>query len=170
MFGAVYGGVELLDETAVHPESYTLAKNLLHSFDMDTNELRNISEFRTLLQERSAGKDVHMLAEELGADHYTVQDIIQFMMQKGIDPRTSLPEPKLNRPVLALEDVEVGLALDGKVINIAPGIGAFVDVGLKVRGLIPQNDVGDIKMGQELAVTVVSVDKARQRVGLSVKS
>lgn len=159
------------DNTGIHPESYSIAENLLAKLDLQIKDI-NDEKFKETLQ--NANKK--MLAEELNADIYTIEDIIKELLNPGLDPRDELEAPMLKSDVLHIEDLRIGMELQGTVRNVA-SFGAFVDIGLHDDGLIHiskmsksfvknPNDI--VNVGDIIKCYVDHIDKEKEKVGLSL--
>ena len=152
-----------LDSTAVHPESYDIAKKILAEVDKDISKLDNI--------------DKEKLAEKIGAGLPTVIDIIEEIKKPGRDPRDEMPKPILKSDVLKIEDLKEGMILKGTVRNVVD-FGAFVDIGIKGDGLVHISQISDkyiknplevIAVGDIVNVKVIGVDLDKKKVSLSIK-
>ena len=164
-------GVNPLDKTGIHPESYDLTNKLLDKLNLDIKDL-NTKEFKEELKKQVPVK----LAEELNSDIYTVQDIIKELLNPGLDPRDTLEAPILKSDVLHIEDLRVGMELQGTVRNVA-SFGAFVDIGLHDDGLVHiskmsnsfvknPNDI--VNVGDIVTVYVSDIDLVKEKVQLSL--
>lgn len=118
-----------LDATGIHPESYAITNQLLDQLGM-TIEMLGTTELR----ERLERVDLHELATHLGTDYYTLEDIAKSLSKPNRDPRDEIPAPILKSDILQLEDLKVGMELQGTVRNVVD-FGAFIDIGLKNDGL-----------------------------------
>lgn len=123
-------GNNILDETAIHPESYELTINLLNKLecnlqDVGTNKL--VNKLDTI--------DINKLAQELNTDIYTLEDVIASLKKPNRDPRDEMPQPLLKSDVLDIKDLTVGMKLQGTVRNVVD-FGAFIDIGLHEDGLV----------------------------------
>lgn len=156
-FLRIPNGDDPLDNTAVHPESYKIAKKLVGK---DLDDI-----------------DVESLAESLEVGVPTLRDIIEELKRPGRDPREDMPKPILRADVLSIEDLEEGMVLKGTVRNVVD-FGCFVDIGIKSDGLVHISEMSDqyIKHPSELVqvadiikVKIINVDKKREKVGLSMK-
>ncbi len=168
-------GKNILDNTAVHPESYDKAEKLLGLFgytDKDVKE-RRIGDLPAKVKALGEQK----CADYCGLDLLTMQDIIAELIKPGRDIRDTLPPVKLRRDIMGIEDLEVGMILDGVVRNVID-FGAFVDIGVHQDGLVHVSEISDryishpsqaLKVGQSVKVMVISLDKAKKRIGLSIK-
>lgn len=119
----------MLDRTAIHPESYEITNQLLQKLgfsleQIGTEELINALET----------VDISSLAEQLKIDRYTIQDIIENLKKPNRDPRDNMPAPILKSDILHIEDLKVGMKLQGTVRNVVD-FGVFIDIGLKNDGL-----------------------------------
>ena len=160
-----------LDRTGIHPESYNIANELLSKLNLNINDIDKDS-FKETLQKQSASK----LASELNTDIYTLEDIIKELLNPGLDPRDELEAPILKSDVLHIEDLKMGMELQGTVRNVA-SFGAFVDIGLHDDGLVHiskmsksfvknPNDI--VHVGDIVTCYVDNIDLEKQKVGLSL--
>jgi protein Tex len=155
-----------LDNTGIHPESYAVVERLVAPF----NELSKVPVDRLR-------KDVPKLAQQLAVGEPTLQDILDALARPGRDPREDLDAPILRTDVLSMEDLKEGMMLKGTVRNVV-AFGAFVDIGVKQDGLVHVSAMADrfirdphevVSVGDVVDVRVVSVDKERGRIALSMK-
>ena len=121
-------GVNVLDRTAIHPESYDKTLKLLELLKLDINDI-GTEEFNQKLD-----IDIDEYASILETDKYTLEDIIKSLKKPNRDPRDDMPKPILKRDVLDLKDLKLGMKLQGTVRNVTP-FGAFIDIGLHNDGL-----------------------------------
>jgi uncharacterized protein len=166
-----------LDRTAIHPESYAAARKLVARFDGDGVPLPEVAaRIRSAIRARETS--MADLAAELGVGEPTLADIVEYMARPGRDPRDELPPPMLRADVLKLEDLQPGMVLKGTVRNVVD-FGAFVDIGVKQDGLVHVSELADrfvknpldvVQVGDLVDVRVLSVDLARGRVALSMRS
>jgi uncharacterized protein len=167
-------GVNPLENTPVHPESYQLAEDILKKIGHTSGDLRDhLSEVR----KRLALLEPKELADEFGAGVPTVRDILDALQRPGRDPREDLPRPLLRRDVTHMEDLSEGMVLEGTVRNVVD-FGAFVDIGVKHDGLVHISQLCDkfikhpmeaVAVGDIVKVRVIGIDKARERVSLSMR-
>ena len=117
------------------------------------------------------------MAELLEVGEPTLADILDGLARPGRDPRDELPPPVLRQDVLKMEDLTVGMRMQGTVRNVVD-FGAFVDIGVKQDGLVHVSKMADryvrnpfevVGVGDVVNVTVISVDLERGRIGLSMK-
>ena len=164
-----------LDNTGVHPESYTAAKELLKHFGYTLNDVKNkkIGE----LENQINGTAKEMLAEKIGVGVPTLNDIVKELIKPGRDPRDELPPPLLRTDVLSMEDLKVGMTLKGTVRNVID-FGAFVDIGVHQDGLVHISHICDkfvrhpgevLSVGDIVNVKVIGVDLNKKRISLSMK-
>ena len=160
-----------LDNTGIHPESYALTKELLSKLQLDIKDI-NKDEFKETLKKQNATK----LASELNSDIYTIEDILKELGNPGLDPRDELEAPLLKSDVLHIEDLKIGMELQGTVRNVA-SFGAFIDIGLHDDGLVHiskmsksfvknPNDV--VHVGDIVTCYVSDIDLTKQKVQLSL--
>lgn len=161
-FLRIPGSEETLDNTAVHPESYDLARRIL-------------AETRGEMEGPRAEPET--LAASLSAGLPTVRDILDALRKPGRDPRDDLSGPLLRSDVLKLEDLRPGMELRGTVRNVVD-FGAFVDLGVKEDGLVhvsqlAQRFVKDptevVSVGDVVTVRVLEIDLQRKRISLTMR-
>jgi len=173
-FLKIKDGNEPLDNTQIHPESYSATKELLKRF-----EIRDVAQGGSLLKLKikQSHIDLEDLAEDIGVGELTLSDILENIEKPGRDPRDEMEKPILKSDVLKLEDLREGLWLKGTVRNVVD-FGAFVDIGLKNDGLVHISELANqfvknptdvVSVGDVVDVRVLSIDTGKQRVGLSMK-
>lgn len=176
-FLRITGGDELLDATAIHPESYAIVRRLLSLTQASDSVLVQAEHRLSWLQEVRA-KDEANLCTALQVGAPTLRDILQALLRPGRDPREEAPAPVLRTDILRLEDLTVGMELTGTVRSVVD-FGAFVDVGLKHDGLIHISQLSDrfvrhpldaVAVGDVVQVRVTTIDANRQRLGLALCS
>ena len=170
-FLRIKDGLNPLDNTGIHPESYLLTNNILQELNLNIKNI-NTDDFKEALKKA----DAKILAAKLNADIYTVTDILQELQNPGLDIRENLDAPILKSDILTIDDLKIGMQLDGTVRNVT-SFGAFVDIGLHDDGLVhiskmSKNFVSDpkeiVKVGQIVKVYVCDINKEKQKVGLSL--
>ncbi len=170
-FLRIKDGLNPLDNTGIHPESYLLTNNILQELNLNIKNI-NTDGFKETLKKA----DAKILASKLNADIYTVTDILQELQNPGLDIRENLDAPILKSDILTIDDLKVGMQLDGTIRNVT-SFGAFVDIGLHDDGLVhiskmSKNFVSDpkqiVKVGQIVKVYVCDINKEKQKVGLSL--
>ena len=164
-------GINPLDKTGIHPESYEIANNLLELLSLDIKNI-NTNDFKEILKRQN----IEDLANKLKSDVYTIKDIIRELLSPGLDPRDELVSPILKNNVLNIEDLKIGMELEGTVRNVA-SFGAFVDIGLHDDGLIhiskmsktfvkDPNDI--VHVGQIVKCYVDDISIEKKKVSLSL--
>jgi uncharacterized protein len=198
-FLKIANGVEPLDNTFIHPESYEATRTLLAMLPAADDEksskpAERIAQFRQLVKlQQSLGRSNHNnkasaqgdgeeafwedIARKVGVGLPTLQDILENLEKPGLDPRDALPAPILRHDVLKMEDLQPGMLLQGTVRNVVD-FGAFVDIGVKQDGLVHVSELADrfvkdpltvVAVGQVVQVRVLKVDTQRGRVQLSMR-
>ena len=125
----IEGGENPLDRTGIHPESYTVAEKILELLNMTTEDIGS----NKLIEE--LGKiNEQELEDTLKVDKYTLEDVIKALKLPSRDPRDDFEKPLLKSDILKLEDLKVGMKLQGTVRNVVD-FGVFIDIGLKNDGL-----------------------------------
>lgn len=171
-FMRIREGKEPLDYTSVHPESYSSAKKLLKKYGFSTKDILGGNIYLT-----DEIKDVKEVAEEIGTDPITLRDMIKELEKPGRDPREEMPKPVLKSDVLDFDDLKEGMELKGTVRNVID-FGAFVDIGVHQDGLVHISEMSNkfikhpldvVSVGDVVDVRVLSVDKERKRIQLSMK-
>ena len=175
-FLRIHEGETPLDGTAIHPESYELARSILAELGADEDDLRDRAKLPALAL-KTAQMSAAPLAKKLGAGVPTVTDILKAIARPGRDPREDLPAPLTRQNIVKLSDLAVGTVLKGTVRNITD-FGAFIDIGLKQAGLLHISEMSHrrvrhpldvLSVGDSLDVMIISIDEARGRIGLSLK-
>ena len=165
----------VLDNTAVHPESYEAAKALLA---LSGHTLADVKEGRIFdLPERIKSYGEGKAAAEIGVGVPTLRDIVSELLKPGRDVRDELPKPILRTDVLEMKDLTPGMVLTGTVRNVID-FGAFVDIGVHQDGLVHISQVADkfikhpsevVSVGDVVKVVVLEVDEKKKRISLSMK-
>ena len=164
-----------LDNTGVHPESYTAAKQLLELCGYELSDISNgnISE----LPQKAENIGLENISEKIGAGVPTIQDIIKEITKPGRDPRDELPPPLLRTDVLDIKDLKEGMELKGTVRNVID-FGAFVDIGVHQDGLVHISQISKkrikhpsdvLKVGDVVNVRILNVDVEKNRIYLTMK-
>lgn len=167
-FLRIRGGVNPLDASAIHPESYPVATAVL--------EVAGVSadapfEDRQSAIDRLCKQPVEELAEEIGCGVPTLSDILEQLVRPGRDPREDAPAPILRSDVLKMEDLSVGMKLKGTVRNVVD-FGIFVDIGVKQDGLLHRTQLkpgAALQVGDIIEVTILKVEPERGRISLGMK-
>lgn len=166
---------QVLDNTAVHPESYEAAEKLLAlcGYTLKDVAAGNISELPRRLEAYGPEK----AAEECGVGVPTLMDIVSELLKPGRDPRDELPPVLLRKDVLEIKDLKPGMELTGTVRNVID-FGVFVDIGVHQDGLVHISQVCDkfirhpsevVAVGDIVKVVVLDVDEKKHRISLSMK-
>ena len=170
-FLRIPGAKNILDTTAIHPESYVSAKEILAIAGVDLKALG--SEEAT---EKIKALELQQLQNELEIGKETIKDIIQALLQPGRDMRDEMPAPLLRQDVLTMEDLKPGMELQGTVRNVID-FGAFVDIGVKQDGLVHISKLSKkfvkhptdvVSVGDVVTVWVESVDVKKGRISLTM--
>ena len=128
-FLRILDGDNALDKTAIHPESYDVAENLLRDLGFTISDIGSPE-----LIDRLNKIDVASYQAKLGTDQYTLEDVILSLKKPNLDPRDEMPQPLLRSDILDIKDLTVGMKLQGTVRNVVD-FGAFIDIGLHNDGL-----------------------------------
>ncbi len=170
-FMRINGGSEPLDATAVHPESYAAAEQLLKELGCTKNDIGKLN-----LLSRKAG-NAKLLAQKLGIGEITLRDLLSELEKPARDPRDEMPKPILRTDVLEMKDLKEGMILRGTVRNVID-FGVFVDIGVHQDGLVHISQLSKTKfvkhplevvsVGDVVDVKVLSVDPQRKRISLSM--
>lgn len=174
-FLRIADGKDILDSTAVHPESYAAAKQLL---ELCGYTLSDLAEGKlSSLKEKAEEIGLGVLAEKTGTGIPTIKDIIDELLKPGRDPRDELPPPILRTDIMTLEDLKPDMILIGTVRNVID-FGAFVDIGVHEDGLVHISRLSSrfirhpsevVKVGDIVKVKVLEVDIKKKRISLSMK-
>ena len=128
-FLRIVDGDNVLDRTAIHPESYEIALKLLKKINFELNDVGS----KELIEELDK-LDVNDLSKELDTDVYTLEDVIASLKKPNLDPRDEMPQPILKSDILDIKDLSIGMKLQGTVRNVVD-FGVFIDIGLHNDGL-----------------------------------
>lgn len=165
----------VLDNTAVHPESYDAAKALLELMGYTLADVR--AEKLADLPQRLKAYGETKAAEAVGVGIPTLQDITSELLKPGRDVREELPQPILRTDVMEMKDLKPGMVLSGTVRNVID-FGAFVDIGVHQDGLVHISQISNkfikhpsevLSVGDVVKVVVLDVDEKKKRIGLSIK-
>ena len=175
-FIRIPGGNNPLEITAVHPESYEIAENLLEQIGYDKKDLLDKDQLKEIKAKLATVK-IPETASKLNVGEMTLKDIIEELSKPGRDPRDEMPKQVLRADVLKFEDLKEGMVLTGTVRNVTD-FGAFVDIGVKHDGLVHisqlsnsfvKNPSNVVSVGDIVKVKVIGIDEERQKVQLSMK-
>ena len=170
-FLRIIDGDNILDVTSVHPESYNIALNLLKELNCTTKDI-GTSKLIDLLD----NIDINTYKDKLNTDIYTLEDIISSLKKPNRDPRDDMPKPILKSDVLDINDLQIGMKLQGTVRNVID-FGAFVDIGLHNDGLIHISKMTNnyikhpseiLNVGDIIDCYVIDINKEKEKVSLSL--
>lgn len=166
-FLRVRNGENWLDNSAIHPESYTLAKKIMVKAGIDLNGTMGLDERESRLHPLTL--KTAELAADLEAGVPTLTDIMEQLVRPGRDPRADAPRPILRSDVMSMADLKTGMQLKGTVQNVVD-FGCFIDIGVKQSGLLHRSKIkGDWpSVGDVIEVSIISIDAERGRIGLTV--
>ena len=166
---------QVLDNTAVHPESYAAAEKLLSLCGYTLADVK--AGALTELPQRVKAYGTQRAAEACGVGEPTLNDIVAELMKPGRDPRSELPPVLLRKDVLEIKDLKPGMVLTGTVRNVID-FGVFVDIGVHQDGLVHVSQISDkfirhpsevLAVGDIVKVVVLDVDEKKKRISLSIK-
>ncbi len=174
-FLRITDGDNVLDNTAVHPESYDAVETLLKHFNFTSEDVKNgnISSLKDMIKKEGEEKVASLC--HVGVP--TLTDIVEELLRPGRDIRESMPKPVLRSDLLSLEDLKEGMVLTGTVRNVID-FGAFVDIGVHQDGLVHISQICDryikhpsevLKVGDIVQVKVLGVDVEKKRISLTMK-
>ncbi|RJX24596.1 MAG: RNA-binding transcriptional accessory protein [Acholeplasma sp.] len=170
-FLRIQDGDEALDMTSVHPESYGIAKEIMRRYHI-TGEMFG----KEIVKEAVSSLDRKKIQEELHVDKYTLDDILDAFIAPLRDPRDQYAQPLLRNDILKIDDLSVGMELEGTVRNVVD-FGAFIDIGLKEDGLLHISKISKsyikhpkdvLNVGDIVKVYVLNIDLVKGKVGLTM--
>ena len=175
-FLRITDGNNILDNTAVHPESYDAVKKLLNIFGLTEEHIKRgeLASLPALIDEKGENK----VAELIGVGVPTLQDIVKELLKPGRDIREDMPLPELRSDILSMEDLKPDMVLDGVVRNVID-FGAFVDIGVHQDGLVHISQISNsfishpsdvLKVGEKVKVKILAVDLTKKRISLTMKN
>lgn len=171
-FLRIAGAQNPLDNTSVHPESYKLTEEIIKLLGFGLKDCTGAE-----LQHAAANADAEQIAKALDAGLPTVTDILAALARPGRDPREDTPPPLTRKHVAKLSDLAIGSIVKGRVQNVVD-FGAFIDIGLKTSGFAHRSELSDkrfrhpldvVAVGDIVEAEIISIDEARNRIGLSLK-
>ena len=166
---------QVLDNTAVHPESYAAAEKLLELCGYTLADVKDGKLTQLPLRLKAYGAE--KAAAECGVGEPTLNDIVSELLKPGRDPREELPPVLLRKDVLAIKDLRPGMVLTGTVRNVID-FGVFVDIGVHQDGLVHVSQISDkfirhpsevLAVGDIVKVVVLDADEKKKRISLSIK-
>ena len=164
-------GSNILDETAIHPESYDIALRLLKELECNLQDVGSQK-----LIDKLNNIDINTYKDILSTDVYTLEDVISSLKKPNRDPRDEMPQPILKSDVLNIEDLRVGMKLQGTVRNVVD-FGAFIDIGLHNDGLVHISKISKeyikhpsdvLSVGDIVDCYVEEIFKDKEKVSLSL--
>ena len=167
----IVDGNNILDKTSIHPESYDNTLKLLKKLNLSLKDIGSEKLIDTL-----ESIDINSYSKELDIDVYTLEDIIKSLKKPNRDPRDDLDKPILKSEVLDINDLKVGMELEGTVRNVVD-FGAFIDIGLHNDGLIHiskmsknfiKNPSDVLSVGDIVKCYVIDIDLEKEKVSLSL--
>ncbi len=167
-FLRINNGINFLDSTSIHPESYGAAQAILNKISLpenlnSTQRMKMVSSFRDSI-------DLFDLSASLNIGLPTLNDILDELARPGRDPREDLPKPILRKDVLSIEDLSPGMQLKGTIRNVVD-FGAFIDIGVKTDGLLHRSRYIkgiNLQLGDVIDVKIISIDHERHRIALEM--
>ena len=174
-FLRIPNGENVLDNTGVHPESYPAVQRLLKYFNLTRQDIINGN--LALLPKMVDEAGINKVAESINIGVPTLEDIITELVKPGRDIRDDLPKPVLKSELLGIENLKVGMILDGVVRNVVD-FGVFVDISVHQDGLVHISQICKdyikhpsevLKVGDVVRVKVMEVDPAKKRISLTIK-
>lgn len=169
-FLKIYDGSEILDKMFIHPESYDIVYRFINMLNLDINDYKMI---KLVIRD----KNMSEIAEKLDVGLKTLNDIIDNLVKPHQDIRDNIDPVIFKKGVVDIDNLEIGMVLTGKITNVVD-FGAFVDLGLKNDGMIHISEMADkfiknpnelLSVGDIVNVKILSIDKERKRVSLSMK-
>ena len=165
-------GTNILDKTSIHPESYSIAQELLKKYNLTEEDIGTPK-----IKEALKDIDIEKVSKELNTDIYTLEDITKSLILPLRDPRDELDAPILKSDILTIDDLSIGMELEGTVRNVID-FGAFIDIGLKNDALVHISEITDkyikhpseiLSVGEIVKCYVLNIDKDKKRVSLTLK-
>lgn len=161
----------ILDETSIHPESYSATLKLLSELNLNVSDI-GTDKLKNILKDI----DISIYANKIGTDIYTLEDIVKSLISPNRDPRDEMPQPMLKSDVLHIEDLSVGMKLQGTVRNVVD-FGAFIDIGLHNDGLVHISKITNkyikhpseiLSVGDIVDCYVIDINRNKEKVSLSL--
>jgi uncharacterized protein len=168
-FLRIPNAINPLDNSSVHPESYSVVEQMAKDVQASLEELIKKADLRKQINKKK------YITEIIG--EFTIEDILKELEKPGRDPRAQIEEFRFDDTIKSIEDVKVGMTVPGIVTNIT-NFGAFVDIGVKQDGLVHVSQLANkfvsdpnevVKLNQKVTVTVTEVDVNRKRIALTMK-
>jgi uncharacterized protein len=168
-FIRIRDGTNPLDATAIHPESYPIATKVLQEINLIADS--DPAQRQSAILRFKEVTDLENLAKRLNTGLPTLTDILVELARPGRDPREDVPKPILRKDVLSLSDLNQGMVLKGTIRNVVD-FGAFVDIGVKIDGLLHRSKINrrvTLTVGDIVDVVVISIDQERERIALDME-
>jgi uncharacterized protein len=174
-FLRIRNGENILDNTGVHPETYTGVMKLLEYLEYTKDDLKNAS--FSDIDQRVNARGLSKSANLVGIGETTLKDIINELKKPGLDIRESLPQPILRSDLLSIDDLKIGMEIAGTVRNVID-FGAFIDIGVHVDGLVHISQMADryinhpsdvVKVGDVVKVKILEIDTVKKKIALTMK-
>ena len=171
-FLRITNGINPLDKTGIHPESYDATIKLLNRLGFTINDLG-----KEELINKLDNINIESISKEIEIDIYTLEDIILDLKKPNRDPRDSIKAPLLKSDILTIDDLEKGMKLEGTVRNVVD-FGAFIDIGLHNDGLVHISEISNdyikhpsdvLSVGDIVTVYVKDIFKEKEKVSLTMK-
>ncbi len=172
-FLRITDGDNILDNTSVHPESYSFTKVLLEKTGYSSDDIKS-GKIKDI-KEKLSKSDIKQLSDETGVGIPTINDILDEIIKPGRDPRDNIEAPMLRTDVMDIKDIKVGMTMSGTVRNVVD-FGAFVDIGVHQDGLVHISRLSDkfvkhptdvVSIGDVIEVEVIDVDISKNRISLA---
>lgn len=182
-FLRIADGKNPLDATSVHPESYGAATAMMEKLGVDPETIRaggdkTIEEkIKQEYKTKNLSKAISQMAEDLEIGEMTLADIVEEMKKPARDPREDAPPVVFRNDVKSFDDLKIDMEMTGTVRNVVD-FGAFVDIGVKNDGLVHISQMSDkyikhpmdvVSVGDTVKVKIISIDKEKMKVGLTMK-
>jgi uncharacterized protein len=173
-FLRIPGAKNILDNTAIHPESYEAVDKLMRMMGIRPEDMQAVEQLKAKVNVQ----DVPKLAKAVGLGEPTLKDILEELKKPGRDPRDAFEQPIFRSDVMHMEDLKEGMVLTGTVRNVID-FGAFVDIGVHQDGLVHISQISDqyikhpmdaVKTGDVVKVKILGVDLAKKRISLTMKN
>lgn len=170
-FLRIKDGKEFLDATSIHPESYKLTKDFFKLYQIDS--LSKAKEICSKLTD----DEITNLSKKLNCTYLAIKEIVTELIKPALDPRQELKVANLDSNITSIDDLKIGMILEGTIRNVSD-FGCFVDIGLHEDGLVHISEISNqyiknindvIQIGDIVKVKIISIDKSRHRIGLSIK-
>ena len=170
-FLRIIDGENILDSTSIHPESYNQTLNLINYLNLSLSDIGT-----NKLSDKLCSIDASKDCKKLSIEHYTLEDIINCLKNPLRDPRDEMPQPILKDDILSINDLTLGMKLQGTVRNVVD-FGAFIDIGLHEDGLVHISKITDkyikhpneiLSVGDIVECYVIDINKEKNKVSLSL--